>query len=425
MGRCISLSEVREDVGRFAASLPSGGRFLVNLCEDRYLFLVAYCAAIARGWTNLLPPARAQDVVDQVAGTHASSFQCRDSAVLDALSGQPSDFSIPMEIGGDHVAMIGFTSGSTGVPQAHPKKCWSLAESTSRNSAAIRARLSGRFGDARPWIVATVPPQHVYGMEMSILLPALGDMAVHCGRPMFPQDVAGALADVPEPRVLVTTPVHLRVLSESGIRFPDTALIMSATAPLDARSAVNAERAFRSMVLEIFGSTETCALAQRRTAIDEPWQLHEGARLEPGEHGTVVEAPWLPEPVNLQDVVELVSADRFHLRGRNSDLVEVAGKRASLGDLTRRLSSVPGVIDAAVIQLDPVSSGVRRIAALAVAPGLTAAQVLARLGNLIDPVFLPRPLILVASIPRNELGKLPRQSVIDALARAQREDDRH
>ena len=126
-----------------------------------------------------------------------------------------------------------------------------------------------------------------------------------------------------------------------------------------------------------------------------------------------------------QDVVELVSADRFHLRGRNSDLVEVAGKRASLGDLTRRLSSVPGVIDAAVIQLDPVSSGVRRIAALAVAPGLTAAQVLARLGNLIDPVFLPRPLILVASIPRNELGKLPRQSVIDALARAQREDDRH
>ncbi len=208
--------------------------------------------------------------------------------------------------------MIGFTSGSTGVPQAHPKKCWSLAESTSRNSAAIRARLSGRFGDARPWIVATVPPQHVYGMEMSILLPALGDMAVHCGRPMFPQDVAGALADVPEPRVLVTTPVHLRVLSESGIRFPDTALIMSATAPLDVPGMpLNAERAFRSTLLEIFGSTETCALAQRRTAIDEPWHLREGARLEPGEHGTVVEAPWLPGPVNLQDVVELVSADQF------------------------------------------------------------------------------------------------------------------
>ena len=425
MGRSISLAEVREDVGRFAASLPASRGFLVNLCEDRYLFLVAYCAAIARGWTNLLPPTRAQHVVDQVAGTHVGSFQCRDAAVVGALSGEPSDLAIPTEVGGDHVAMIGFTSGSTGVPQAFPKQCWSLAGATARSSAAIRARLSGRFGDARPWIVATVPPQHMYGLEMSILLPALGDMAVHCDRPMFPQDVAGALADVPEPRVLVTTPVHLRVLSESGIRFPDTALIMSATAPLDAGEAASAERAFHSTLLEIFGSTETCALAQRRTAIDEPWHLRQGAKLEPGEDGTVVEAPWLPGPVNLQDVIELVSEGQFRLRGRNSDLVEVAGKRASLGDLTRRLSSVPGVIDAAVIQLDPVSSGVRRIAALAVAPGLTAPQVLARLRNLIDPVFLPRPLILVASIPRNELGKLPRQSVIDALARVQREDDRH
>jgi acyl-coenzyme A synthetase/AMP-(fatty) acid ligase len=415
-GRQVLLAGLREDVSLFAASLPQGGGFLVNLCEDRYLFLVAYYGAIARGWTNLLPHTRAAMVVAEVAARHSGCVQCRDSMVLDALSANLRDASSHAAAAAGHVAMIGYTSGSTGIPQPFPQQWWSLVQSTARNAEAIRARLPSPSDD-RAWIVATVPPQHVYGMEMSVLLPVLGDMAVHCGRPMFPQDVAEALAEVPEPRVLVTTPVHLRVLAESGIRFAKTALIVSATASLDAPSAARAEQAFDSTVLEIYGSTETCALAQRRTASGEPWRLHEGVRLVPGDDSTVVEAPWLSRPVELQDLVELGATGQFRLRGRSSDLIEVAGKRASLGDLTRRLLEVPGVDDAVVVQLDSVSSGVRRIAALAVAPGLSAAEVLAELALRMDPVFLPRPLVLVASLPRNELGKLPRQRVINELSR--------
>jgi acyl-coenzyme A synthetase/AMP-(fatty) acid ligase len=67
-------------------------------------------------------------------------------------------------------------------------------------------------------VVATVPPQHIYGIEMSVLLPLLGDVQVHSGRPFFPSDIASALEQMPEPRVLVTTPVHLRALVESGVR---------------------------------------------------------------------------------------------------------------------------------------------------------------------------------------------------------------
>ncbi len=423
-GRVVTLAELMDGVRRYAASLPVGHGFLVNLCEDRYLFLVAYCAAVARGWTNLLPSARATEVVAEVVAAYPGALRCADAEVRDALSGGHSPAPCPADVASDHVATISFTSGSTGNPQAHPKQWQGLAQSTACNADAIRARLAGRFGDARPWIVATVPPQHVFGMEMSILLPVLGDMAVHGGRPMFAQDLAEALAEVPSPRILVTTPVHLRALAASGMRFPETALIVSATAPLDAASAARAEQAFDSTVLEIFGSTETCALAQRRTSNDEPWTLHEGVRLVPGEQDTAVEAPWLPQTVRLQDVVEPVSDRLFFLRGRNSDLVEVAGKRASLAGLARRLLAVPGVTDAVVVQLDPVSSGVRRIAALAVAPGLEPAEVLAALATQMDPVFLPRPLVLVQSLPRNELGKLPRQDVLDAITRPSRHGDR-
>ena len=234
MGRSISLAEVREDVGRFAASLPVRSRVPRQPLRGSL--------PVSRG---LLRGNRAR--MDQSAAADESTGRGRSGRRYPRRQLPMSRCSGSGCLVRRAVRLLRFqwrSGGSRGHDRLHlrehwssaglPKQCWSLAGCTSRSSAAIRASLSGRFGDARPWIVATVPPQHMYGLEMSILLPALGDMAVHCGRPMFPQDVAGALADVPEPRVLVTTPVHLRVLSESGIRFPDTALIMSATAPLDA-----------------------------------------------------------------------------------------------------------------------------------------------------------------------------------------------
>jgi acyl-coenzyme A synthetase/AMP-(fatty) acid ligase len=34
-----------------------------------------------------------------------------------------------------------------------------------------------------------------------------------------------------------------------------------------------------------------------------------------------------------------------------------------------------------------------------------------------DPVFLPRPLVFVSQLPRNDLGKLPRERLLAALRR--------
>jgi acyl-coenzyme A synthetase/AMP-(fatty) acid ligase len=107
----------------------------------------------------------------------------------------------------------------------------------------------------------------MYGMELTVLLPLIGGMAVHSSRPLFPADIAAALSEVPEPRVLVSTPVHLRALVESVLPFPRTALIVSATAPLDATLAAQIEEKLGGHLLEMFGSTETCVFARRRTAL--------------------------------------------------------------------------------------------------------------------------------------------------------------
>jgi acyl-coenzyme A synthetase/AMP-(fatty) acid ligase len=268
---------------------------------------------------------------------------------------------------------------------------------------------------AAPNVIATVPPQHMYGLELSVLLPLRSGAAIHVGHPFFPADVAQALGEVPAPRVLVTTPFHLRALMQENALLPPLEAIISATAPLDANLAASAEQRHATKVVEVFGSTETCVIAHRHTGNDEAWQLYPGIDLQPQPDGTVVSAPHFAAPILLQDIVELLPLRRFSLRGRNSDLLEIAGKRASLADLTCRLLAIPGVADAVVFQLDADARGVRRLAALAVADGIGESEILMALRASIDPVFLPRPLRLVPALPRNAAGKLPRAALMAAL----------
>ena len=413
-GRQISLDEFARDVAAVARALPAASA-MIDLCEDRYRFLAAYAAALSAGHAALLPPTRAEQVVQEIEAAHPGSYRCEDPMVDAAIAAPRTAGSIEVTIDGGQIATIGFTSGSTGRPQSYPKDWGTVNGSSACNGRAIRAALAVA-DDAPVWILATVPPQHTYGMEFSVLLPLIGGMAVHAARPLFPADIARALAELPAPRVLVSTPVHLRALVESPQQFPEAALIVSATAPLDRALAQAVEAKLGGRLLEIFGSTETCAFACRRTAHDEFWKAHEGVRLESVASGTLVAAPWHPQPILLQDHVELRGAGEFRVRGRNTDLIEVAGKRASLTDLTRRLLEVPGVLDAVVFQPGEESvATIRRVAALVVAPGMTAAQIQERLAASIDPAFMPRPLILVDALPRNELGKLTREALLCAL----------
>jgi acyl-coenzyme A synthetase/AMP-(fatty) acid ligase len=411
----VTQAELMQDVERVAAALPAGAH-LVNLCEQRDRFLTAYAAALARRHINLMPPSRAPQAVAEVQASFAGSYRCDDAWVARALDGPRFVPGAPLLVPDEQIVEIAFTSGSTGAPRAHVKSWRQLMGSTGLNAARIRECLAPRYGDARPWIVATVPAQHMYGTEMSVLLPLAADMAVHGGRPLFPAEVAAALAEVPAPRVLVTTPVHLRALAESGQRFPEVGAVVSATSPLDSALAQAIEQKLDTVLLEMFGSTETAVIATRLTAREQHWSLYPGVTLTPGPECTAANAPWFSAPTTLQDVVELVGPGRFAVRGRNVDMIEVAGKRASLADLTRRLLAIPGVEDAVAFQPDGDAGPVRRVAALVVAPELSADAISAHLSRSIDPAFMPRPLVLVPALPRNELGKISREALMSFAA---------
>ena len=424
----VSVDEFLADIARVAAMLPDACA-AINLCEDRYAFLVAFCAVACRGQTNLLPPSRAAQAVDEAFAAYPGSYPLSDAVLtptpdrfvqLPALGhishrAPAAHAAATTLIDAEHVVAIGFTSGSTGQPKSNPKTWRALHASNARNVAAL-VDVLGLAPDRLAHIVATVPPQHMYGVEMSILLPLLGPFSVHSGRPLFPADVAAALAQVPEPRVLVTTPIHLRALLRDPNPLPQLGAITSATAPLSRELAVAAEARYGAPVLEFFGSTETCVIAQRQTARAQEWRLYADVAMHPQPDGTMVDAPYFSRPVTLPDVVELLPNRCFRLRGRHADSVEIAGKRASLADLTHRVLALRGVHDAVVLQLDePDNMGVCRIAALVVAPERSEAELLNDLRSAMDPAFLPRPLRKVCSLPRNETGKLPRAALLAAL----------
>lgn len=420
-GRAVAASTFLAHVRQVAALLPEADS-AVNLCEDRYAFLVAFAALVSRGQINLLPPSRATHAVDEVMANHPGSYAIGELALDPAPAGYlrmpalddtlPAYGEVP-SVPTDAVVAIGYTSGSTGKPKPNVKTWGSFVASNAGNASMLGDSIGRAFD-----VVATVPPQHMYGMEMSVLMPLLSEVSVHSGRPFFPADVAAALASMPEPRVLVTTPVHLRALVESGVTLPSLAAFVSATAPMPVELARAAEERFGAPLHEVFGSTETCVFASRRTATDDDWSLYPGVTLHPQPDGTLVDAPQLAEPIALADIVSLHDEGRrFQLRGRNTDLLEIAGKRASLGDLNRRLLAIDGVRDGVLFQLDDAdASGVRRIAGLVVAPGMNEQAVLAALRHAMDPVFLPRPLRVVEALPRNETGKLPRGLLLEMLA---------
>ena len=435
-GQPLRVAQFCADVAACAASLPADGP-AINLCVDRYAFAVALGAALQRGQLSLLPPNARPDTLAQLRAQDAHAYALTDDPALAtpgvpllrvATGVAPAAVSagnapvppVPQVQGIDRLATSLLTSGSTGAPQPHAKtwRQWTV------NVDAAAARLAehlGRPSLAGVTLVATVPPQHSYGFESSVLLAMLGGAAFEAGRPFYPADIADALAAVPRPRALVTTPFHLKALLASGLALPATDLVLSATAPLSPQLAREAEARLGGPLIEIYGSTESGQVASRRTAATDLWTTFgalriDGATVPGADAGEPVElfsvsGGHLAEPTPLSDILRLDDARHFRLLGRANDLIHVAGKRSSLGHLNHHLNSIEGVEDGAFWLPDEVADGVVRPVAFVVAPGLTAAQVIAALRQRLEAVFVPRRVVHVPALPREATGKLTTQAL--------------
>ncbi len=406
-----------------AARLPRA-RFAINLCDGRAEFLLASAAALIAGHTLVLPPSRLVRTLGDLRGAYPDSYCLVDTPEasvvpsfalrpeLDAIGGGTSatagKFWPPPLIAAAHVAAILFTSGSTGEPQPHAKTWWTLCEGT---QTLLRSFGTPPRGAA---ILGTVPPQHMFGFETTLMLALQSGTPLLDARPVYPADLALAAKAAATCGVaeiwLMTTPLQLRAFQRDLPGLPGVRRIISATMPLERELAQAIEHDWGIPVEEIFGSTEGGILATRRPAQSTHFTPAAGITFAPDVDGaTRVSGGHLPQPLTLTDRLVPESAGfggagLFEVMGRDADMVKIAGKRASLLALNRELLAIAGVNDGALFL---PSHDAPRLAAIVVAPGRTADEVRAELAPRIDPAFMPRPLVIVTALSRDANGKRP------------------
>lgn len=419
----LNAANFSSQVAQLAASLPAAP-YVINLVQNRYFFSLSFCAVIGRGACNLLPQNAAIETQKGLLARYPEAFILHDGQAPIAAdipaynchelcsnqaSGSVPKFE-PQAIDPAQPCAIAFTSGSTGQPKANIKTWATLLRSSQGNYRHMGI-------EAGSSVLATVPAQHMWGLETSVLLPLFFPIAACDIKPFFPADIAAQLRHMPQPRVLVSTPVHLRALMRAQLDLPKVERILCATAPLEKGLAEQLEQAMQAPLTEIYGCSEIGSMACREPVRQSAWRLFDHLqRVEDGQTYRI-KADHLPETIALQDDIAWLDQHRFELRGRNEDMLEVAGKRGSLKELNRVLLSLDEVEDGVVFIPPAQNARVQRPAAFVVSrQGLCNEGLKERLQkhflNHVDPVFVPRPFVFVEQIPRGETGKIGRTSLL-------------
>jgi acyl-CoA synthetase (AMP-forming)/AMP-acid ligase II len=290
-----------------------------------------------------------------------------------------------------------FTSGSTGAPKRVTKALDHLDQELKSVDALLRSVVPPAAS-----VQATVTHQHVYGMTFRLCWPLAS------GRPfgrIACEFWETALAELRRGTALISSPAHLERLG--GIApIPSSdrpSLVLSAGAPLSESAIQTAAAVFSTSITEIFGSTETGAIAWRRHDERDPlWQPLPSVRIGSTPEGLlrVTALHVSGREYTTSDRAQVYPDGRFAFRGRNDSVVKIEGKRVSLPELEEHLRGLDWVADAAVVT---IAGPVAQLAA-AVVPNAAGATILANVG-----AFRFNRILRQALAARYETDELPRR----------------
>jgi len=418
-GELVDLARLRADVAYNAEVLRHRGckRGLL-LTEDAYTGAVGLLALMLAGADVVVPPNKRQGSAVALAGSWADGWDCvvcdcpqRDLESPVLLSCGHGAERFPLSTLDPETSLSFFTSGSTGQPKRVEKRLRHLEE----EAAAVEA-LIGRVVPTAATIEATVPHQHVYGLTFRILWP------LATGRPFRSQMHAlweEVLPCLGPATALITSPAHLGRMA--GIvplaveKRPS--LVLSAGARLSEPAAAMAGSVLGRAVTEIFGSTETGAIAWRtRDSYDPPWRPLPGVDIGSNPEGLLkVQAAHVPESYETgADRISIEAQGGLRFHGRSDAIVKVEATRVSLFEIEQQLCRLDEVEEAAVIFL---GEPVEQLAAIVV-PSASGTRILNdtdafRFGRKLREALassnpsagLPRRWRFVDQLPVDSLGK--------------------
>lgn len=401
-----------------------GGKYQSPIClcaKDKGLVSAALLATLSKGPPLLIPYAFDADTLNGARAsmpyTHAlvegasplpPGIQRITIPDVDDSAEQPP---VAMPRQWDSTWLYLFTGGSTGKPQL-----WSK---TPRNLLTEACYLAKTFGITHEdTILATVPTNHIYGLLYAILIPMVTGASVCSTTPSFPHEIAQDI-EASKATVLVSIPAHYRALKKAPITRHRLRLAFSSAGALADRDAVDFFVKTGIAVTEIYGSTETGGIAQRRKD-QQPSPLYpfDCVDVQIRDRQLSVRSSFLSTELEMDaegffetsDRARWVDASGFGLLGRSDGIVKVGGKRVDLGLTKQALMGVEGVRDA-YVYTRPVQSG-RENEILALVEGSATPDQLmqAAMDNL--PAWArPRSIMVVDQIPLSSTGKYNRREI--------------
>ena len=414
-----------EDVFALAAGLRKTlaerrGEKIICLCTTNKAVTAACVLASLTGACNLiLPYSFSAHAMKEMSEATGFNFAIADNPeeipagveIITPFPAAPEDIGSAPLRNPDEPFLRLFTGGSTGKP-----KVWSKSP---RNLLAEAFYLKEKFGlSDRDLFVATVPPYHIYGLLFSVLIPFVTHATVLSDIYTFPQEIISTITKH-QASVLVSVPIHYRVLKVDNLSVPSLKAAFSSSGALDRDDSLYFYRKTGLGITEVYGSTETGGIALRSVsehteswkALDNvSWKLT-GSRLSVKSDFTSPEMERDPEGFCVTGDEARTEADnRFVLLGRADGIVKVAGKRVDLMDIQAKIKTLPTVIDAYVMAL-PTDKGRESMIAALVACDLTETHLKKLLMDKLEPYAVPRLIKIVSSITRTATGKIDRRRI--------------
>ncbi len=354
---------------------------------------------------------------DNRPGTVESLYPCVDAFAGEfdesevTVADSSGDFSGWPLLNIDYPALEIYTSGSSGKPAAIAKTIGQLE----RESLALAELLPA--SSEHEVILGTVSHQHFYGMTFRLFRSLAQNLPFDLTVCEYAETVISRSAHY-DAVGLISSPALLARLN-AALNWSQMAekcnFVLSSAAALSAQASGQTHALLCAPVLEIYGSSETGAVAWRDQQKSAVWQAIPGVELDKTPDECLrVSAPFLPTPVVLADQVRFV-AGGFDLRGRADRIVKVEGKRVSLTGIENRLLHSEWVREVKAIILERRRTEVAAVIELS-DEGLSLLQTEGKkalvgrlkgyLKDYFEAVAIPRRWRFPSRLPYNPQGKL-------------------
>lgn len=446
---------------RLSAAGVGAGHLVAIDFENGPNYVIALFAVLSTG-AVCVPLHASLAEREKLAIIDASGADCllRQSAVdvpypcpvwrpFDAASAlePPASIALRREREVDELAIILYTSGSTGAPKGAALSHANLLLNALLSAQTLALRASDR-------VLAGVPFSHAYGQNRCVLSPLLSGAAVICPREHSIPAIQAALSDAQITLFVAVPATYTFLLNARQPRPAQLRAALSGAAPLAATLQQRVTEKFGVPLLTAYGSTETSpVIASQR--LDEPLRYGSVGRPLPGitidirrsadahdahdapnastskpaagqtgelfvRGHNVMQGYWdgqRPNPDSLLngwyatgDLVHLDADGVLSILGRKSDMIKKFGHRIFPAEIEAVLLAHPAIQDCLVQKQASSFAGddVQALVVLKDGASTTAAELQAFCRAGLAEYKVPAQFVFVSELPVTATGKAKR-----------------